>query len=178
MSDRRELTGGQAVALLRKVVFGKGPEYVYPRQVTRGFTVCHNFRDSKPSCIVGHVLHELGLTFELAEELGIDGIAGAQVAMNVLDHEEDFDWRFSREANHVLITAQSFQDAGAPWGVSLEHAERALADGVIYHLTDEWGPGCVIHKSDGVIYHLTDAPGPDCIVHESDSSTCDPIAFD
>jgi hypothetical protein len=128
MSDRMVLTGEAAVMMLRKVVFEKGADFVYP-QAQMGQS-CVNFTDDgNPSCIVGHVLADLGLTYFQAMEAKIVD-SGVFIVSHALDGM-NFPWEISVPARKVLATAQNFQDAGYTWGDSLAKAEMCLADGIV-----------------------------------------------
>lgn len=146
MSDRRNLSGQEAVLLLRKVVFEKGPEYVYPPDIMERFGSCQNFLDEQPSCVVGHVLHALGLDLETATGLNISGGIAAEAVTRDLN-EHPFGWHFSREATNVLTSAQNLQDMGAPWGVALEYAERSLDERCVFLLAEPWHPDVEVDRN-------------------------------
>lgn len=79
---------------------------------------CRYIVNSQPSRIAGVVLHALGVTIrtlELMEGLAIN--ADAPVVL----YEKGFE--LTEVAEHVLATAQKFQDAGYAWGHALEEAE-------------------------------------------------------
>lgn len=69
--SRMTLDADGAIRSLRTVVYEKGADFVYPGD--RLEDQCLNFKDGEASCIVGHVLALLGLTYERAVELGIAG---------------------------------------------------------------------------------------------------------
>lgn len=121
MSEPLILDGKKAVALLRLVVFEKGADYVYVRPNPDRDT-CVNFHDGQPSCIVGHVLANLGVTGEKAEEFGIAGSQGVYDAVRSIN-ASDLPWTINSEACLVLGAAQAVQDAGGTWGEALEAAE-------------------------------------------------------
>lgn len=130
MTEKLVLGSDQAVALLRKVVYGR-EEYVYerfPASANLGSDdagYCLNFDlDGNPSCVVGHVLVEMGLSFEQAEVLGIATNRAVCTVVPILNEYPEFGWSFSQEAENVLTAAQQAQDDGRPWGEALEEAER------------------------------------------------------
>ena len=139
MTGKMTMNAEQAVALLRKVVFEKGADYVYPPEIRSKLGGCVNFYDEQPSCIVGWSLHEMGLSFEAARNIGVDGMKGASVTLFEVGEYMNFPWKFSRSAKAVFYTAQTLQDSGAPWGVALEWAERAAVDGLFYYADGEYG---------------------------------------
>lgn len=123
MADRLLLTGEQALLLLRKVVFEKGADYVYKGPNPDRPTICYNVWDGQPSCIIGHVLAELGLKASdyedqaLGAELSITSLAG------LLRSSKTFEWDISGDAVKVLSVAQEMQDEGHSWGAALEAAQ-------------------------------------------------------
>lgn len=124
----------EAILSLRAVVFEKGADFRYcnpswtEEDITSGITKCLNFHGREPGCIVGHVLAKLGLTAEMANELGIAGGAGAWDACRALGGHDSFPWTFTPEAICVLATAQSHQDERRTWGFALEQAEKSYAE--------------------------------------------------
>ena len=83
-----------------------GGDYVYPHR--RG---CVYVMDGKPSCIVGHVLMNNGVTdaefFYYRNNSSFSSIEGSLHRKGVL---------FSIEAVDYLQHLQDYQDAGRPWG--------------------------------------------------------------
>ena len=139
MIEKMVMDAEKALALLRKVVFEKGGDYVYPAEIKNLLGGCTNFYDEQPSCIVGWSLHEMGLTFQQAEDWGIEGMTGAGSTLSILGEDTDFPWEFTRGAKAVFHTAQELQDSGAPWGVALEWAEKSSKDGIFYYADGEYG---------------------------------------
>lgn len=125
MTEKLVLDAPQAVAMLRKVVYGR-EDYVYVRPSNAPY--CVNFTDEgQPSCVVGHVLAELGLTFEVAELLEIKGNIAIRSAAGKVNKCPDFGWALTEAAVQVLAAAQLVQDDGRTWGEALGRAE-ACAD--------------------------------------------------
>lgn len=105
------VTYDKALELLRKVSAGK-EDFVY---VSPGDNGCLNYawdsteRAITPSCIVGHVLNELGW-LELVDET--DYVRSNQPAGV---------WRnFTQKALELLSRTQARQEAGTPWGLAIE----------------------------------------------------------
>lgn len=118
------LTGMMAVAILRKVVFEKGADYVYPN---RGMA-CVNFENGQPSCIVGHVFAELGITYEQAVRDEFSGSLNVRESVTLMENSPNqYDWEFDNLAVSVLSRAQAGQDNGNTWGDSLQAAEEYYA---------------------------------------------------
>ena len=131
MTEKLVLSADQAVALLRKVVYGR-EDYLYerfPPSASLGSDdagYCLNFdQHGNPSCVVGHVLVEMGLSFEEAEVLHIATNKAIPNVASILNEYGQFGWSFSREAVNVLTEAQVAQDDGRTWGEALAMAERA-----------------------------------------------------
>lgn len=118
------LTGQTALAILRKVVFEKGADYVYPH---RGME-CVNFENGQPSCIVGHVFAELGITYEQAVRDGFSGSSDVLESVTLMEQSPDqYDWEFDNQAVRVLSWAQAGQGSGRTWGEALQVAEEFFA---------------------------------------------------
>jgi hypothetical protein len=121
--ERMVFDADGAVRSLRLAVFEKGADFVYPGEPTDR---CFNFVDGEPSCIVGTVLHMLGLTHELAYELGVDASTDAWETTAVLNSAE-FGWHFNADAREYLALAQRIQDHRQSWGEALAKVEEAFA---------------------------------------------------
>lgn len=115
----------QVLALLDRVVQAKGADYVYP-----GISgdMCYNFEtQGAPSCIVGHVLAELGVTKDQAAEVRVDGSAGVNDTVEALV-KAGWKYTFSIGAVAVLYKAQNVQDQRQSWGEALAAARRVAED--------------------------------------------------
>jgi hypothetical protein len=112
----RVVSLGETVDLLKAVVAEKGEDYVYQKR-NDGYD-CVYVYDGQPDCIVGHVLHRLGVT---AEEMS-DGDSvwdeNSHGVLYYLEYRERL--QFEPRAAHVLESAQYFQDRGYTWGASLK----------------------------------------------------------
>lgn len=114
-----------AIGLLRLVVFEKGADFVYEKVDFDGAHIprCVNFHEGEPSCIVGHVLANLGVSAEDAARMGVDGNMSA---INVAGNLERFgyEWKIDSDAVDILTAAQIRQDNGQSWGEALAYAEN------------------------------------------------------
>lgn len=121
----KTLDAVKALDLLHEVADGR-EDFVYDTE-GKGGAGCSNFKNGEPSCIVGHVLAKMGLTFDLAKELKIDGSRGILSAAGVLNRESGFGWNIDPEAIKVLSRAQALQDNGNSWGDAVLGAEVLFA---------------------------------------------------
>lgn len=130
MTEKLRFGAEEAIRTLRKVVFEKGADYKYrnpewtQQDEIDGITICKNFHGDEPGCIVGHVLHTLGLDANTAQRLNIAGGASASESAEVLNFVPEFGWDFTDGAINVLTTAQCVQDNQKTWGESLAKAEE------------------------------------------------------
>lgn len=124
-----------AVLGLKKALAVKGEDYVYEQPVFEspsGYTAqrCAYFTpQGAPSCIVGHIMADLGHTvddldapdelFEKTRNVGTD-------APRALKH---LGYTLDSRAIEVLANAQALQDGGRPWGEAVTDA-IAAAGGV------------------------------------------------
>jgi hypothetical protein len=125
VNDLKVINAQQAYDLLEEVVKGR-EDFVYYRPRDYGNT-CVYFDNNQPSCIVGHVLAELGLTAADVETFN------AEAFLTILGRLEQHGFRFTEKASDVLFAAQYTQDgAGAPddadhsWGEALNKAAERL----------------------------------------------------
>jgi hypothetical protein len=112
------ITDEKIMATLREVV-AERPEFIYqkPPASEGRVPVCRYVHGDVPGCLIGHVLHRLGVSLEtlsvqegqpaqhLTETLGIGGDA----------------------VRWAMGAAQSVQDSGSTWSEALAGAERELA---------------------------------------------------
>lgn len=121
------LTYDEALALLRKAVETNGADYVYPNwKETFG---CRYFGSAgEPSCIVGHVLADKGVT--LAELSGLDECrsvrAGSVANLDLSPPELAKRGLIEADPRTVALLkeAQWQQDYGVAWGLAVEKAVR------------------------------------------------------
>lgn len=118
------MDGPKTVAVLRKIVFEKGADYVYPYRDIN----CFNFEGNEPSCLVGHFFHELGITAAKARTMRIDGNRNARESITVMENWPSLvKWTFTTDCIDILCQVQSLQDNGSTWGQALQAAEDDLA---------------------------------------------------
>lgn len=119
------LNGRQALTLLKKVTLDKGADHRYQAPDPDKPGQCYNVWEGQPSCIVGHVLAELGLDAGSYERYGVqdrEGVLSTAYRLNT----SDFPWHISPIAQQVLLAAQAAQDDGASWGFAVLVAEDVL----------------------------------------------------
>lgn len=117
-----EVTDEQVLKTLREVV-AENPDFVYHKQRHQGFFMrclyVHN-KDTHPSCgcVVGHVLHRLGVPLEELSKLELN-------PANVLvdRYLRGTDW-----SEEILVDIQIHQDQGHSWGQALKIAENYFAE--------------------------------------------------
>jgi hypothetical protein len=123
MVERINVTESRVMDVLREVV-AERPDYVYkaPGHQVAGLESCFYVHtdaegnDPKPGCLVGAVLHRLGVPLEeLAEREG----TGAYIVASEL-------LCTTMGAAHALDYAQSCQDAGDTWAGALSAAEAVI----------------------------------------------------
>ncbi|ATW69427.1 hypothetical protein SEA_IMMANUEL3_76 [Streptomyces phage Immanuel3] len=142
-----KVTGAVALNLLRHAVAAKGKDHVYvnPDGKTAGQgeysnPSCYYVHDvvdpegdgfgmkAVPGCIVGNVMHKLGVGFTVMRNEENNTSDSLVDAVMVSRHERDEDgeqkFEFTDTAKRVLRSAQSKQDGGATWGEALEYAEE------------------------------------------------------
>lgn len=125
----------QATVLLEQQVAAKGDDYVTPgtcRYFDPAPTDTYEEREltDTPSCIVGHILHGLGVSgLEFDPELNgttLDGLLKLPTDQsNYL--LERFDLDFTDEAAELLRVAQSEQDQRSSWGAAVRTAKQRMA---------------------------------------------------
>lgn len=111
----------EALASLARVVAKKGISYVYPdaeRSVTGS---CQYTVAGKPSCIVGHVLADLG-------KLGGRVVDMNKSADALADGSDGSGNGFTRGAARLLRAAQVEQDSHKTWGQALAAAYLSSQD--------------------------------------------------
>ena len=125
------MDGPKTVAVLRKLVFEKGADYIYP------FTGpdCVNYMGNEPSCLIGHFFNELGITAAKARTMKVDGNRNARESIAVMENWPSVvKWKFTADCTEILCHAQSLQDVGSTWGQALQAAEELLASQSRYRL--------------------------------------------
>jgi len=113
------LTYQSALDALEKAVADRGEEYVYPRQGTSYNSSCLYWHkdEQAPGCLVGLVLHQLGVSAEVLESFGPASIKMLATSLPYLGGVE-----MSPAAIGLMAAVQRYQDRGEPWGVALKLA--------------------------------------------------------
>lgn len=112
-----EITVEGVKAELQKALEVRGEDYVYPK--VDGY--CNYVRDGEPSCLVGVVLHALGVPVERLEKADRFPVGGksAGALMRELDAEG---WTIPHEVRWIFANVQDEQDNGVPWGIAVNCA--------------------------------------------------------
>ncbi|KAF4408621.1 hypothetical protein [Streptomyces lycii] len=101
--DKINVSDEQVRSVLRTVALER-PEYVYDEQDEDGS--CQYVNNGAPSCLVGHVLHRLGVPLDVLRER--EGDKALHVARDLLS--------VSDVTAGCLNRAQIRQDDGETWG--------------------------------------------------------------
>jgi len=116
----------RALSVMSKVVDEAGRDHVYVKpDVLTGCRYVHGIGSSQqPGCLIGHVLHRLGLSLadlHATDEGGPDGGEDAAIT--------DYGSRLGLHpvTVDVLAEAQGVQDDGTPWGGAYDDALARLA---------------------------------------------------
>lgn len=123
-----EITNDDVIKALRKAVELKGKDYVYvnkhgEKATGDGIVQCHYVHGDECGCIVGTVLHSLGVSlYEMSKHEG----ENAEELIRLL--EEKGVLTVADESSKILGTAQLFQDVGETWRVALEKAEAIYSN--------------------------------------------------
>lgn len=112
----------EVLAVANAVVKEFGADYVYPGYMDG----CVYVRDDKPSCLVGHILHRLGvdLISFANEESYDDGLVNERAIDTLWVTAEEYGVSFSPLAQGFLVEIQRDQDCGISWGGAVEQATR------------------------------------------------------
>lgn len=126
MTDRITITLDDAMRTLREVVaeYGRGHRYIKPliKAIDGGYgfiPACVYTHNYCPSCLIGHVLHRLGVP--VGEHKYYNRVGIASLAWDCEYGQRAF---FEPEAVGVLERAQGVQDNGISWGAALDAAEE------------------------------------------------------
>lgn len=119
MNTDKKITEQMLIDSLYEIV-AKNPDYVYDDRDSEGF--CRYFNDEgAPSCVVGHVIAQHGITAEQIEHVKYSGAAAViRVTTEAL---------LSARGVTLFSSVQAWQDAGTPWGEALENAETLAKQG-------------------------------------------------
>lgn len=116
-------TDDDVMRVLREVV-AERPDYVYvnpngERGVFGGSAICYYVHGDCPGCLIGHVLHRLGVPIDAMwrREHWPASVMAAEVLSGV-----------SYRSTYALDAAQLMQDYGQPWSRALLDAEDRFAE--------------------------------------------------
>lgn len=124
------ITFDMALEALNAVVDEKGGDYVYEGgRMSRTYVVY-----DEPSCIVGNVLHRLGVSISTLTEMDRRTIDGAAISSRkVLEVLEGSGFILDNDAVMLLATAQVLQDAEIPWGDAVRMAREEPVEWRVIH---------------------------------------------
>lgn len=120
-----------AVSTANEIIAEAGPDHVYEMTVTHGSTrlVCSYLEEDEngmltvPSCIVGRILHKLGVPASAMEPYNTG--ATASQLLGTLSTDELL--TFTPKASNFLSKLQLEQDSKEPWGDAMEMAVGEVA---------------------------------------------------
>ena len=121
----KKVNAVKVIDLLDRAIREKGADYVYNpeggcfyfvrKDGKNAYSLLEGLEGVVPSCLVGYVLHYLGVTYR---ECGA-GPFHPKIAEGVV---------FSKDACRALAVAQVVQDSGGNWGMAV-YAARAAVNG-------------------------------------------------
>ena len=100
-----------------KKVAAEQPDYVYEEKY------CQYQHGGKPSCIVGHALHRLGVSPETLKVLDEKNGGGGIPAFGLPNEFPDLIEMDSEASLFALSEAQEAQDSRLPWGEAVGGSE-------------------------------------------------------
>jgi hypothetical protein len=112
----RTIDLAEARALAEKAVSVKGGDYIYDEDAEDG--ECSYIIDGRPSCIVGHILVDLGYSPEQIHEF--EGHSAVS-AIDALEENSSLPIEFSIDAKSYLERVQDRQDMKVPWGEAIQN---------------------------------------------------------
>ena len=116
-----ELNLSRAVEIVDSLVEEFGEEYVYPP--AKVGSACTYVKGGAPSCLVGHILHEIGVPLERLRKADVACFGTSQGAdMLTLHLRDEGVVQFTTEARRFLVELQSLQDGGETWKLAKDQA--------------------------------------------------------
>lgn len=124
----------QTLQFLLDAVAVKGEDYVYEGVDDNGggdAMRCYYARNGEPDCIVGHVLHKLGVPIEKMEynqetKNNVDVISHKTIHSHFYTLRSEYGINFSERARRLLAVVQGFQDSDYSWGDAVQSAKEQL----------------------------------------------------
>lgn len=118
--DMIEITNDAIRSELERALELRGVDYVYPKGETG---LCNYVRDAEPSCLVGVVLHSVGVPLERLSAADRDYFGSGTLAGELLrDLVGEGVIGITERGIRALETAQLKQDTDEPWGVAVDAA--------------------------------------------------------
>lgn len=122
MTDKKipYLSQKKFIELAKKAVAKMGPDYIY--RPPGGYGCVYFDEEGEPSCILGHIISDLGITSENV------GNHNSKTCDKIIGSKNDSPWRgkimvhASPRVQVALRDLQRKQDMGVPWGRALEEA--------------------------------------------------------
>lgn len=118
MNTDKKITEQMLIDSLYEIV-AENPDYVYDDQDAGGF--CRYFNDEgEPSCVVGHVIAQHGITAEQVEP--VKNSCAPVVIREITEIQ------LSLEAKVLFSSVQGWQDMRQPWARALKIAESEVKE--------------------------------------------------
>ena len=119
----------QDMAQLIHNIADKTPTFIYQTPEEDYGELCrYKHGPEEPGCLIGHVLHELGL-LDYTEE----GYA-ADTVLRIINKEQQT-YFFTEEATDIACEVQRIQDSGQTWGSAATAADGMAKDSQYWHNT-------------------------------------------
>lgn len=131
VTDKPKLELALAIEVDEQVVSGR-EDYVYPalsaeEAARRGTGSCSYERDGAPSCVVGHIFAELGISAEELHLIDIDKHPDTpDLLVTTADNVAPVLFDIDEQTVDFLSTIQRYQDGRQPWGLALQAAKNSL----------------------------------------------------
>ena len=122
------VTRDRVVEVTKQVVAEHGMEHVYEKPMVNRLggemAMCLYVHNGRPSCLVGHVLHRLGVPLDVLAQGDDQSQDASSMCYEVLYNTDFADEMIAS----FLSTVQATQDAGYTWGYALESGLKLLAE--------------------------------------------------